>query len=160
MIPNHPSLLPFPTRASILGSEQTTAQTSFEQATEPTIVFTGDRRNDRFRILVKGKAVELCRVGLNILIDLVIARADSRTGFLRACPVSVCRLRQALDESLGPGGGKGLIETGGAKEYRLTILPQQLGVALAIEACFVELVELKVVSLSRASQLLQLGSAV
>jgi hypothetical protein len=119
----------------------------------PILAFTGERRKAHFQVLVHGESVELSRVALNLLIDLVIARATAAMGYLRFRPVSVCRLRQAIDDALGVGAGGELIETGGTQEYRLTISMKDLNEQMHLFPAFLGLVAIGIVSTARAFEL-------
>lgn len=121
------------------------------------IAFTGERRNGLFKVLVSGKVIELSRVTLNVLIDLVLARAASETGYLQARPVIIFRLRKAIDEAVVSGAGHALIETGGTHEYRLTIPRNRLSDQVDVAPCFVELVAIGAVSESQASEIRQVS---
>ncbi len=120
---------------------------------DPTIVFTGNRGNDRYQIIIQGKIVALSLSCLNVLIDLVIARGEAETGFVIVNAVAIYRLRKALDEVVGKGTGNAIIETGNAEEYRLAYPGYKLSATLAITSCFSELVKLKAVTMDRASAL-------
>ena len=91
------------------------------------LVFTGERDEEYYTVLVHGRAVALPLAELQLLIDLVLARAELPTGFLtEVSPAEICRLRAAIDAVLGKGAGKKLIATGSGKEYRVSILPDEL----------------------------------
>ncbi len=122
---------------------------------EPVIVFTGDRDNDHIQIQLHGTLIRLGAALLEPLVELVLERAHSETGYLQLEPVTVYRLRRALDEVLGPGTGKSLIETGLAQEYRLTIPRAELAAKVAVAASFAELETLKVISKQQLTELLR-----
>jgi hypothetical protein len=112
----------------------------------PTITFDGDRHNDHFEVSLFGEKILLPCAPFRTFVDLVIARAESETGFLRKNPVTIRRLRKAIDEAIKPGAGKTLIETGSGKEYRLTIAKETIGQEVHFEPGFFELEGLKVIS--------------
>ena len=70
---------------------------------------------------------------------LAVARAKPGQGFIQLCPVTVYRLRQAIDQAVGEGAGKTLIETGSSSEYRLNIPKNKLIGQIAVTPCFAEL---------------------
>jgi len=81
------------------------------------------------------------------LIDLIVARGTSPSGFVTAAslevleisPVTISRLRNALDQAIGSGTGRELVETGCAEEYRLAIPADALRTQVVVEAGFFEL---------------------
>ena len=122
-------------------------------AAAATIVLTGERHNDHYEVIVNGQTVELTACSLKVLIELILGRAGSGTGFVPINPVDICRLRQSLEKAAEPGTRRALIETGGSEEYRLTIPRDQLCAQVAVREYFAELVELQVVSASQAKNL-------
>jgi len=127
-----------------------------EALTPCLITFTGDRRHNRYRVNIRQHAVNLTAASLNVLIDLVLRRDDSPTGFVRLPAVDVFRLRKAVDSVLGHGAGKDLIETGGGEEYCLAIPRSELGRQVDLRDSFLELVDLKVISASQCKKLRRL----
>jgi hypothetical protein len=87
----------------------------------PTILFTGDRRKKRFRVIMIGLNVELTHAELNLLIELVCARLEDGNGYVEAHPAYIHRLRTTIDRDIGQGQGMDLIESGDGREYRLTM---------------------------------------
>jgi hypothetical protein len=122
-------------------------------ALQPIITFTGNRRNDHYEVLVHGQVVESRLACLKALIALVLAHAGSGRGFVRLNPVTVCRLRRAIDDVIGAGAGMILIETGISDEYRLMLPNKGLNGHVALAPCFFELVQLKIVSRDCATKL-------
>jgi hypothetical protein len=120
---------------------------------QPVLVFTGNRHNDHYEVVVLGKSVELPRACLRALIELVLARAAKGQGFVRLNPVTIFRLRRAIDLTLGAGVGKSLIETGAADEYRLRVTSMDAQGFAALTPCFSELEVLNVVSREQAARL-------
>ncbi len=114
------------------------------------ILFTGERESDHFRVQVLGKPIALAYAPWLALIDLVLARSAG-TGFLALNRVIVARLRKALEEALGPGMGKKLIETGCREEYRLTM--EEGKILVGLDSTFAELEALHFLSEERASGL-------
>ena len=112
----------------------------------PALVFTGYRINRSHGIYLHGKFVTLPRSGLCLLIQMVLARANSVTGYLRADPVAMWRLRLALANAVGPDRVKALIETGGRAEYRVTIPCAAFKTQIGVMRCFRELVDLEMIS--------------
>lgn len=141
-------------------SESSPKPTDHADNADPMIVFTGNRGNDHYEVVVQGKVVELSLSCLKVMIELVIARRGTGTGFVRVNAVAICRLRRALDEAVGLGAGHAFVETGNAEEYRLAIPRHQIKAKLAITSCFLELVKLKAVSRDRASALRRLCHSV
>ncbi len=125
----------------------------------PIIIFTGERHDNHYEVLVHGKKVYLSYTTLNALIVLVIARAGAQPGFLSANPVTINRLRQAMDRAVAPGTGKRLIETGSGCEYRLTFGRHEMRSQVRVEPLFSDLEPLKVVSRERAKNLLRVLSS-
>jgi hypothetical protein len=85
---------------------------------------TSERLRGRFVVLVRGKAARMGRGMVNLLLTLMAARVESqREGFVRdpltAYPMAIHRLRRLLDEAVGSGTGRELIETGVGAEYRI-----------------------------------------
>jgi hypothetical protein len=60
---------------------------------------------------------------------------------------------ELIDECVGPGAGKQLIETGCVQEYRLTIAKAKIAERVGVTHCFFELVDLHVVSTEEAETL-------
>ena len=120
--------------------------------THAKIVFTGNRRNDRYLILFDGKSIELPFSIFNAMIDLAVARCKPGNGYVRISPVVIFRLRRELD-ALSAGAGMTLIETGALAEYRFTIPVSELSAVLALSPCFLELVDLNLVSAERVAVL-------
>jgi hypothetical protein len=121
-----------------------------------TIVFTGERRNNHYRVDVCRHPVELTANAITVLIKLVLAKQESKAGFVQMQALDVFRLRRSLDVALGPGAGKWLISTGGRQEYTLNIPHDQLADRVAMTVCFPELVDLKIVTREEVSKLLEL----
>jgi hypothetical protein len=119
----------------------------------PTITFTGNRHNDTYEVILRSEVVELPRACLKALIGLVLARARSGQGFIQLNPVTVFRLRRAIDKAIGAGAGRSLIETGASEEYRLTFALNGLTSHVALTPCFFELAQLNIVSRESASML-------
>lgn len=123
------------------------------------ITFTGKRSHNHYCVQIEGREVTLTPATLNCLIELVLARGETETGFLQLPALEVFRVRRALDEALGAGAGKNLIETGGGEEYCLTISRAELRHHISVTACFPELVELQVVSAQHCKRLRQMVSS-
>jgi hypothetical protein len=119
----------------------------------PTITFNGDRHNGHFEVRILGRTTLLPCALFRTLIDLVIARAETETGFLPENPVTIRRLRQAIDQAVKPGTGKTLIETGSGEEYRLTIPKEEILQEVAFERGFFELEGLKVITKLQADSI-------
>lgn len=119
----------------------------------PTLIFTGERHEGHYQVVVKSQNVMLPPACLQALLKLVLARAGPGTGFVRLKRLTVFRLRKALATAVGPGAGQSLIETGGTQEYRLTIARHQLAAELASTPSFAELVDLNVVAKQQAVML-------
>jgi len=83
----------------------------------------------------------------------VLARTQHGQGFVELNPVTVFRLRHAIDDAIGSGMGRALIETGTSNEYRLTISMNDLRGSVALTPCFFELVQLNIVSRDKANKL-------
>jgi hypothetical protein len=124
-----------------------------KRVAQPQIIFTGNRRNDRYQVIVGDKIIEMPLSALKAMIDLALARHGPGNGYTRINPVVVFRLRRAIDNVVGPGMGKALIETGAVDEYRLTMPRDQLASVVALSPCFFELVDLDVVPAEQASEL-------
>jgi hypothetical protein len=88
------------------------------------------------------------------LIDLIVARKRAPDGYLAIRPVVVHHLRHALDEALGPGGGKNLIETGCGQEYRCALPQGELAAHVQVTRGFVGMVERKIIPIQEANALL------
>jgi hypothetical protein len=114
------------------------------------IILTGSRRDDRFRIDVGDEAVFLPCASFITLIDLIYARIISESGFVRVPRATIHRLRKAIDQRVGVGAGKQLIETGCVQEYRLTIAKAKIAERVGVTRCFFELVDLHVVTNAQA----------
>jgi hypothetical protein len=130
-----------------------TASRKKKDPPQPALKLTGDRRNDRFRICLYGRPAELTGSSVYILVELILARADSETGFVPLSPVEVHRLRRALDDAGGAGSGKRLIETGAGEEYRLALAPEELAEQVVLEASFFELTRMGVLTGAQAGRL-------
>ena len=117
------------------------------------ILLTGSRRDDHFRIDVGDDTVFLPCASFSTLIDLIYARITSESGFIHMPRGTIHRLRNALDECVGPGAGKQLIETGCVQEYRLTIAKARIAERVGVTHCFFELVDLHVVATEEAETL-------
>jgi hypothetical protein len=117
------------------------------------IILTGSRRDDHFRIDVGDDAVFLPCASFSTLIDLIYARITSESGFIHVPRGTIHRLRKAIDECVGPGAGKQLIETGCVQEYRLTIAKAKIAERVGVTHCFFELVDLHVVTTEEAETL-------
>ncbi len=117
-----------------------------------TITFTGERRKNHYRVLFYGLETELTGTALNLLTELVLARADTETGYVQARPLDIYRLRRSMDTARR-GIGNQLIDTGGGEEYRLAIPFDKLASEVAVTVCFLELIDLKIVSRLTAEKL-------
>jgi hypothetical protein len=117
------------------------------------ILLTGSRHDDHFRIDVGDDAVFLPCASFSTLIDLIYARITSESGFIHVPRATIHRLRKAIDERIGPGAGKQLIETGCVQEYRLTIAKAKITDRVGVTHCFFELVDLHVVTPEEAETL-------
>jgi hypothetical protein len=100
-----------------------------------TILLTGSRHDDHFRVEIDGEAVILSCGSFIVLVDLVCAKIDSDSGWLHVSRSAIHRLRK----SLGAGAGKRLIENGCGEEYRLTISKSRIGKCVGVTTCFFEL---------------------
>jgi hypothetical protein len=117
------------------------------------IILTGSRRDDHFRIEVGDEAVFLPCASFITLIDLIYARIISESGFVHVPRATIHWLRKAIDQRVGAGAGKQLIETGCVQEYRLTIAKAKIGKRVGVTRCFFELVDLHVVTNVQADTL-------
>ncbi|MBI2804804.1 MAG: hypothetical protein HYX68_07455 [Planctomycetes bacterium] len=115
-------------------------------APPPVILLTGERQDDHIRIDLDGATVWLAVTSLETLVELLVARINLETGYLPVHPVTIHRLRRALDEVGGDAYGKRLIQTGAQAEYRLTIPRAELGERVGVTSCFAELADLKIIS--------------
>ena len=114
---------------------------------DAVIVLTGERNSKSFRIYVNNKAVDLSGEAFKALIALVVAGCSTQaTGYCWLSAVTISRLRDALDETLGDGFGKSLIQTGRKQQYRLTIPPERMKEQIYLRANFFELEQLGSVS--------------
>lgn len=116
---------------------------------EPKLLLTGERHDKHFCIHVNDQPVELSYSVYSALLRLVTAREESGPGFVLIDPVTIRRLRQALDEALEPGAGKRLVQTGCATEYRLTIPIMQI----TVDASFFQLEQINVITQHEAAAL-------
>ena len=117
-----------------------------------SLVFTGRRRDDRFRVYFNGKPTELTPRSLMVLIDLVLAHGKPGSAFISMPKMTIYRLRWEL----GRGAGKKLVETGSGAEYRLAIPSNELQGCVALTPCFFELIGVGVVSKDEAELLVRL----
>jgi hypothetical protein len=117
--------------------------------------FTGERGRRHFQVRIGDSAVDLTRSTLQALIQLLLARAEAGSGFVRLSEVIVCRLRHAFDDALREGRGEALIETGCTREYRLTSMPA----CVLVEPAFFELEALGVLSADQAAGLRRLAES-
>jgi hypothetical protein len=76
------------------------------------------------------------------------------TSYVAISPVVVHHLRCALDEALGPGRGKSVIQTGCGQEYRYALAPDELAAHVKVMPGFVAMAEMKVISSQEANVLL------
>ena len=88
------------------------------------LVVTDQRSQGRYVVTLNGKIVRLSYGQLQLLTMLIKTQSESRgRGYFEdltlAYPAAVCRLRKSIDEALGNGRGKEIIETGVGAEYRL-----------------------------------------
>jgi len=120
------------------------------------LVLTGKRHRARIEARLHGQAVRLSCSSFQLLLDLVLALANTETGYVNIHPTSICRLRKAIDAILGEGSAARWIETGMSQEYRLTIPREEMAVQIALTPCFFELVDLKVVTEEQAEELREL----
>jgi hypothetical protein len=74
--------------------------------------------------------------------------------------VTVCRLRRAFDDAVGPGTGVSLIQTGSGAKYRLTFPRERPASWLLVEESFFELVGVGIVSAEEAGAIRRLGTPV
>jgi hypothetical protein len=118
-----------------------------------SIILTGSRRDDHFRIDVGDDAVFLPCASFNTLIDLVCARITSESGFVHVPRATIHRLRKAIDQWVGAGAGKQLIETGCVQEYRLAIAKAKIAERVGVTRCFFELTALHIVTCEQAETL-------
>ena len=110
------------------------------------MLFTGERRNDHFRIFLNGEGADLTNCTLNAVLNLVVARAQLGSGFLHVSRITICRLRQVINAVMGDGAGEALIETGCREEYRLALTREQVIDQVSFTPCFFELEEMRVLS--------------
>ena len=82
------------------------------------IRFTGQRRNRRHLVNIRGKDVWMSNALLSTLCDLLLARIRSASGFARIPRMTIYRLRKVISSATGRACD-GLIETGAEDEYRL-----------------------------------------
>ena len=119
----------------------------------PSVVLTGERLDDKFRIEAAGTAVLLSAASFQAVIRLACAALESESGFLPAARNTIYRLRKALDAQAGVGTGQELIHTGGGEEYRLAIPRAEFSERIRITACFYELVAKRIVTQQQADLL-------
>ena len=103
------------------------------------ITLTGERHHNRIEVLFDGRPAKFTYTALQTLVTLILARANSSTGFQQLDPVTVTRVRQLVDKAVGAGAGMGWIETGCGSEYRLTIGKEELRGGLVVFETFFEL---------------------
>jgi hypothetical protein len=108
------------------------------------LVFTGDRRKNRFRVDVAGKPVLLQGACFRALVKLVVSGIDPGTGLAGVRKQTIRSLRCAL------GAERWLIATGGRQEYRLAIPRDEILMLLGVTPCFFELVSRRVVTAEAA----------
>lgn len=107
------------------------------------LIPTGHRgtRNQRSRFhvaLFAGHAVALSNAAFVLLLELVRARVETHTGYLRrtrgsdpeAFRLGVYRLRRQIDACLGPGEGNRWVTAGILAEYKLQVPPDKIAVDL------------------------------
>jgi hypothetical protein len=126
---------------------------SLTQEAEPAIILTGERDNDHIHVKVHGKLVRLDCLSLQTLVDLIVQRARAGSGYVAVHPTTIYRLRRTIDRAVGPGAGKALIVTGNRKEYRLTILREELAAHVAVTESFSELEDLTIIAREHLSEL-------
>lgn len=88
------------------------------------LVVTNERSRGRYLVKLDDKTLRLSHGQQQLLMELIKTRNNSRgRGYFAdaavAYPAAVCRLRKLIDEALGAGVGKEIIETGAGSEYRL-----------------------------------------
>lgn len=96
---------------------------------------TQGQRRQTHLIALRGQPVELTNAPFVLLLDLVRACVETRTGYLGLSPgdepewfhLAIHRLRRQIDGFLGPGAGAKLVQTGVGCEYRLAISPDDIG---------------------------------
>lgn len=121
------------------------------------IALTGERKHNRVMVVFDGRPVNLTYTSLQALVALILARANSSTGFQQLDPVAVARVRQILDEGVGPGAGMRWIETGCGSEYRISINRKELRTGLIISRTFFELEATRFVRSEQVAALRQIG---
>ena len=104
-------------------------------ASSARLCLSGRRRTGKFIIEINDNDVFLSPCQFETLVQLASARIATETGYLPVPPTQVDReyirlqihrLRTAIDDALGKGIGKILIETGVGTEYRLAVEPPNI----------------------------------
>ena len=104
----------------------------------PTIVFSGERSENHYVVAVSDKPIQLTHACLEALVELVLARQKSVTGYVPISRVCIRRLRESLNGA-GPNLGRMLIETGCGEEYRLRLPKDSLAKEISVDPSFLEL---------------------
>jgi hypothetical protein len=123
---------------------------------ESEIVFTGDRHNRHFLVLIRGKKAYLSFNLLGALVDLVVARVTRPHAFVKLPRLAVHRLRRLIDYKLHSGVGARLIETGAGEEYRLAVPPGGLRARDSLAAGFADIVAAGMIRAERVAGWLKL----
>lgn len=88
------------------------------------LVVTDERSRGRYLVTLNHSSVLLSYGQFQLLLELIKTRNKKRgRGYFQnpttAYPAAVFRLRKSIDQALGKGMGKEIIETGAGSEYRL-----------------------------------------
>jgi hypothetical protein len=113
-----------------------------------SILLTGRRHDDHFRVDVDGTPIWLPCASFKSLVLLVHACVRSDSGLTHIPRLTIHRLRKALGAA-----GKQLIHTGSGEEYRLAISKSKIAARVGVTPCFVELVPLHVIIKDQAASL-------
>ena len=99
------------------------------------LLLTGERRNRRFLVMIYGKPVWLSSTLFACLCELLLARERTTSGFVHMPPMTIYRLRKAINRALGIMSIDDLIQTGADQEYRLNLRIAEV----TLDTSFVEL---------------------
>jgi hypothetical protein len=122
----------------------------------PALLLTSERLSRRHVVVLHDHVLFLTSALFNTLAELIIARGTSLNAgfasgeqFLSVSRVPVCRLRREIDQAVGAGVGRQVVESGAGEEYRLALQLEDV----ALDGGIDELVRLGVLSAHQLTQL-------
>jgi hypothetical protein len=119
------------------------------------MLLTGNRHDHRIGVLFFGQPAMISCASLEALVEMLVARIETASGYCEISRQTIFRLRKGIDACGGDGCSLRLIQTGFKGQYRITASKSDFSTRIGVTACFFELVDLAILSPSQAETIRQ-----